>query len=172
MTIEYTSKVAPRLAEELVLDRQDEMRAAELTETFNVIALCYSGRLSRQISLIQQQVKFIAPGQTRPVDEQGPDEISDLAHSVNLKAADLMSMKQPVTQAERTRLSIQLVHGSAHELWNGIRSARLSLKMFREGAVEVTASPLFTTSDGQLCMTELLVQRMRTVTGINRSSME
>ena len=158
----YSAKYGESL--DAQLDRQDEFAAAALTVALVLVAVWYSGRLTRRITQIQQKVRRIAEGQTtETVDDQGQDEISDLARSVNLMATDLGLMKQRVEQAERSRLYTQLGRGIAHELRNGIHSARLALEMFREGNDEASASPLLTNSYDQLCITELLVRRLLAV---------
>lgn len=129
-------------------------------------AALYSNHLSRRVEKIQQQVQRIAAGDwSQMADERGRDEISQLAKSVNVMAADLESMKHLVQDAERSRLHAQLAGGIAHELRNGIHAARLSLEVFHEvneGCSLPSLSMLVNAHD-QLKVTETLVRRLLSV---------
>lgn len=126
-------------------------------------AAVYSGHLSRRVARIEQQVRRIAAGDlSRRADERGRDEISDLARSVNAMAADLDAMRTLVRHTERTRLHAQLAGGLAHELRNGIHSARLALEVFQDacGAHELPARAMLANAHAQLAVTETLVRRL------------
>lgn len=126
-------------------------------------AAAYSGRLSRRVVRIEQQVRRIAAGDpSRRADERGRDEISALARSVNTMAADLDAMRALVRRTERARLHAQLAGGLAHELRNGIHSARLALEVFQDacGPRELPAASMLATALGQLAVTETLVRRL------------
>lgn len=130
------------------------------------LAAVYSNRLSHRVNRIQKQVHRIAAGDvSQMADERGHDEISDLAKSVNSMAADLESMKQIVQNTERTRLHAQLAGGIAHELRNGIHTARLSLEMFQDtcGSMELPSESMLINAQDQLTMTEALVRRLLTL---------
>lgn len=126
-------------------------------------AAVYSRYLSRRIVRIEQQVRRIAAGDlSQLADERGRDEIGALARSVNTMAADLDAMRNLVRRTERTRLHAQLAGGLAHELRNGIHSARLALEVFQDacGARALPARSMLDNALGQLTVTETLVRRL------------
>ncbi|MFK7777740.1 MAG: HAMP domain-containing sensor histidine kinase [Gimesia sp.] len=129
-------------------------------------AAVYSSRLSHRVIRIQKQVHRVAAGDvSQMADERGHDEISELAKSVNIMASELESMKLIVKNTERARLHAQLAGGIAHELRNGIHTARLSLEMFQEvGDTSLHPSQsMLINAQEQLTMTEALVRRLLTL---------
>jgi len=123
----------------------------------------YTGRLSRRVRRIQQQVTQIAAGDLQSmIDVHGSDEVDDLARAVNSMAAQLQQMQDTIQKTERTRLQAQLAGGIAHELRNGIHSARLSLEVFREACRTLTlpSKSMLQNAGEQLHVTETLVRRL------------
>ena len=146
--------------------RRSSWMAFSISGILICVAAIYSNRLSHRVFRIQKQVQHIAAGNlSQMADERGHDEISQLAKSVNSMAADLESMKQLVEQTERSRLHAQLAGGIAHELRNGIHTARLSLEMFQEvcDPAVITSQSMLINAQEQLSITETLVRRLLTL---------
>ncbi|WP_419193626.1 sensor histidine kinase [Kolteria novifilia] len=125
-----------------------------------------TGSLSRRVRRIQRQVTDIAKGDFRPtVEVRGHDEVDDLARAVNSMATQLQQMQETIRITERTRLQGQLAGGVAHELRNGIHSARLSLEVFREVCRSLTlpSEDMLQNANEQLEVTETLVQRLLSI---------
>jgi signal transduction histidine kinase len=87
-------------------------------------------RISRRLRRVESQVARIAAGDFQGVEPGDiPDEVQDLARSVNRMSADLKSMRQEIEQSERARLLSQLAAGLAHQIRNALTGARMSLQL-------------------------------------------
>ncbi|WP_206028701.1 sensor histidine kinase [Thalassoroseus pseudoceratinae] len=154
----------------LMLNRQAATRnfvVASVVAFVLIIAVTwYTGQLSRRICRIKQQVTRIAKGDFGQVVEvHGHDEVDDLARSVNSMATQLQQLHDAIRVSERTRLQGQLAGGVAHELRNGIHSARLSLEVFQEACRSFTlpSENMLDTAKEQLLVTETLVRRLLSI---------
>jgi signal transduction histidine kinase len=95
-----------------------------------VLAVLLSGRLSRRISLLEQQTRSIAAGDFRPLAlAGGNDEIRDLGRSINDMAEQLARLQQAIEKQERLRLLGQVSGGLAHQLRNGVTGAVLAVQL-------------------------------------------
>lgn len=151
----------------VMLNRQGENFIYAVASVFVTLLIVgvtwYTGRLSRRVRRIQQQVTQIAAGDLQSmIDVHGSDEVDDLARAVNSMAVQLQQMQDAIQKTERTRLQAQLAGGIAHELRNGIHSARLSLEVFREACRTLTlpSESMLQNAGEQLHVTETLVRRL------------
>jgi signal transduction histidine kinase len=125
----------------------------------------FASRLSRRVIRIERQIRGVAQGDlTGTIDDDGHDEVSSLARSVNTMVHELGEMRSRIQSVERNRLHSQIANGIAHELRNGLHVARLSLQMFQDRCVKarivVPSESMIVTAVDQLTVTETLVRRL------------
>ena len=93
-----------------------------------ILAFVLANRLARPITLVTEAVSEIADGQrVEPVPVEGPDEIRQLAVSVNILAERLRSLEET-----RRRLLANLVH----ELGRPLGAIRAAIHTLRIGAAD------------------------------------
>jgi signal transduction histidine kinase len=89
-----------------------------------------ANRTAKRVRRLQSQVSRIAQGDFQKLAIDGrPDEIHDLATSINIMSAELVRMRDAIVQSERARLLGQLAAGLAHQLRNALTGARLSIQL-------------------------------------------
>jgi signal transduction histidine kinase len=95
-----------------------------------VLAVFWSGRLSRRLGVLEQQTGRIAAGDFRPMPlVGGNDEIQDLGRSINAMAGQLARLQEAMQKQERLRLLGQVGGGLAHQLRNGVTGALLAVQL-------------------------------------------
>lgn len=89
-----------------------------------------ASRFASRIRVMEAQVAQIANGDFTPVPvPPTPDELHDLAASVNRMCESLRQMSQQIRSTERAGLIAQLAGGLAHQLRNAITGARMAIQL-------------------------------------------
>lgn len=92
-----------------------------------------SGRISRPIARLRQQVLGLAKGDFATLDLPGrDDELMDLAGSVNVLAEQLREMRSAIRRTERLALLGQLSGALAHQLRNDLTGTRMAVQLHQK----------------------------------------
>lgn len=143
VAVALRSTVAPSGPTLLILYSEDSLISARREAAWPPLALGAAAlgvmvavtswiahRISARIGRVEQQVARIAENDFQELEPGSPpDEIHDLARSVNRMAADLQRMRQEIRQTVQTRLLAQLAAGLAHQLRNSLTGARMSIQL-------------------------------------------
>ena len=87
-----------------------------------------AGRISRPITQLRQQVIRIAAGDFSPLPlPPRPDEVRDLAESINQMTSMLEQYQVEVRQTERLRTLAQIGGGLAHQMRNAATGCRMAI---------------------------------------------
>ena len=112
-------------------------------------------RTARRIRRVERQVARIAEGDFLELDPgPNPDEVRDLAHSVNRMSDQLRRMQQTIRQSERSRLLAQFGAGLAHQLRNSLTGARMSVQLHARRFPPPDGDRTLDVAIRQLAMTE------------------
>ncbi len=88
-----------------------------------------ASRFASRIRVMEAQVAQIANGDFMPVPVPTPDELPDLAASVNRMCESARQMSQQIRSTERAGLIAQLAGGLARQLRNAITGARMAIQL-------------------------------------------
>lgn len=90
-----------------------------------------SRRISNKLTTVEQGVERIASGQFEeiPTHSRHPDEIDQLADSINHMSRQIQEMQHTIETTEKMRVLAQLASGLAHQLRNSIAGARMAIQL-------------------------------------------
>ncbi|MFO0959207.1 MAG: HAMP domain-containing sensor histidine kinase [Isosphaeraceae bacterium] len=87
-------------------------------------------RTGRRIRMLGDEVARLALGDFQPIDPgPGPQEVIDLARSINAMGAELRDLRATIARTERAKVLAQLGAGLAHQLRNSLTGARMSIQL-------------------------------------------
>ncbi|QEH38398.1 Nitrogen regulation protein NR(II) [Aquisphaera giovannonii] len=112
-------------------------------------------RIGRRIQRLERQVARIAGGDFEELEPGNrPDEVRDLALSVNTMCGRLREMQGTIRRSERERLLAQVGAGLAHQLRNALTGARMSVQLHARRFPPPEGDETLKVAIRQLAMTE------------------